>query len=160
MYCWFCWPWTNKEEVKRKREAQLPWELRGAKEEGLIKRYTWMNKQIPEKMREIPVLFTTSVLTLLLGVQATAVNGGDNVWTWRAWKRILQKPKLILKKLDQLLQAQWCPPKYQHSTLSLFPWEIAKCSIKNLDFGACKIWAHMLGPYAEATNYICDLGQL
>lgn len=146
MYCWFCWPWTNKEEVKRKREAQLPWKLRGAQEEGSIKRYTWMNKQIYEKMREIPVLFTTSLPTPLLGVQATAVNSGDDVWTRRAWKRILQKPKLILKKLDQLHQAQWCPQKYQHSTLSPFPWEIVKCSIKNPDFGACKTWAHMLGP--------------
>lgn len=146
MYCWFCWPWTNKEEVKRKREAQLPWELRGAQEEGSIKCYTWMNKQIYEKMREIPVLFTTSLPTPLLGVPATAVNSGDDVWTRRAWKRILQKPKLILKKLDQLHQAQCCPQKYQHSTLSPFPWEIVKCSIKNPDFGACKTWAHMLGP--------------
>lgn len=47
----FYWTWTDKKEVKIKREAQLPWELRDTKEEGSIKCCMQMNKRVWEKER-------------------------------------------------------------------------------------------------------------
>lgn len=86
----FYWTWTDKKEVKLKREAQLPWELRGTKEEGSIKCCIRMNTRVRER-RDISVSFPTSILVLLPGVQTTTVNTG-----LRAFPIVLQKLKLIL----------------------------------------------------------------
>lgn len=109
-------------EVKRKRESQFSWELRGTKEEGSIKYCTWMNKRMCEKMKDFSVPFSTSIPAPLSGVQTTAVNSGDYVHMGKAWKKVLQKQRLILKELDQLHQTQCRQSGCPHSTSILsFP---------------------------------------
>lgn len=143
---WILLALDKEKAKKRERGAHLPLATQGHKGGGGDSVHTWMKKWMHERMKDISVPFSTSISAPLPNSQTTAAR--DYVHIWRAWKRVLQKQKLILKELHWLHHAEcWHKgmlKQCQRSTLSHLPWETLKCNRKNLDFGACKTWAHIL----------------
>lgn len=94
-----------------------------------------MNKQIYEKMRDISVLFSSGIPAPLPGVQAAAVNSGDDVRTRKAWKGIFRGWSLFSRSWTNSIKhsagTSRCSPRYQNSTLSHFPWETLNYSTKS-----------------------------
>lgn len=136
----------DREEVKRKRESQFSWELRGTKEEGSIKYCTWRNKWMRERMKDFSVPFSTSILASLVFRPLQ--------WTVEI-KCICEEPRRGSSRSRDSSSKSWTNAiKHSAGTAdaptvpAFYPSPSSTETLKNRrkspDFGACETYTHIL----------------